>query len=99
MHARMCPSSTSLDKAYDCIGWSFVTRTIEALGFGPKMSSVVMSLGSRSLSQLLFKRIIVGSFRVMQSIKQGCQLAPLIFEVYSHSLALALEEEVAKGGI
>ena len=44
----------NLYKAYDCIGWSFVTRTMAALGFGPKMSSVVLSLASGSFSQLLF---------------------------------------------
>ena len=43
-----------LDKAYDCISWSFVTRTMEAFGFGPKMSCVVKSFGLGSLSQLLF---------------------------------------------
>ena len=88
-----------LDKAYDRIGWTFVTRAIEALGFGLKMTSVVLSLGFGSCSQLLFNRRLVGSFRVMRSIKQGCPLAPLLFTICSHPLALALEEEAAKGGI
>ena len=51
-----------LDKAYDRIGWSFVTRTMEALGFGPKMSSMGLSLGFGRCSQLLFNRRLVGSF-------------------------------------
>ena len=81
------------------IALSSVTQTMEALSFGPKMSCVVKSLGSSSLSQLLVNRRIVGSFRVTQSIKQGCPLAPLLFAVCSHPLALALEKDVAKEDI
>ena len=72
---------------------------MEALGFSPNMSFAVKSLGSRSLSQLLFNERIVGSLRVMQYTKQGFSLALLLFALCSHPLALALEEEAAKGGI
>ena len=34
-----------------------------------------------------------------RSIKQGCPLAPLLFAIFSHRLALALENKAAKGNI
>ena len=72
---------------------------MEALRFGPKMNFVVLSLRFGSYSHLLLNRRLVGSFWVMRLIKQGCPLAPLLFAVFSHPLALALQEEAAKGGI
>ena len=67
---------------------------MNALGFCPKNSSVVVKiLEVGSLSQILFNRRIVGSFSVKRSIRQGCLLAPLLFTMCLHPMAIALEAE------
>ena len=77
-----------LDIAYDRVGWLFVSRTTKDLGFGPKMSSTVMILCEGSSSQLLFNKRIVRTSQVKRSIRPGCPLAPPLFAMCSHSLAI-----------
>ena len=43
-----------LDKAYDRIGWSLISKTMEVLGLGHKMCLATLVLGARSSSHLLF---------------------------------------------
>ena len=88
-----------LDKAYDRIGWSFISRTMRALGFGPTLSSVMFRFGMGDTSQLLFNRRIVGSFEIHISIRQGCPLAPLLFAVCTHPLATVLDLVATSGNI
>ncbi len=89
-----------LDKAYDRIEWGYVEEVMLVLGFGPRVRSMVCTLGEGSVSELLFNNRIVGSFEVKRAIRQGCPLAPLFFAIGSRPLVVAaLESSAEKGEI
>ena len=88
-----------LDKAYDRIEWKCIEEVMSVLGFGPRMCSIVRTLGEGSILELLFNNKIVGSFEVKRSIKQGYAMAPLLFALGSHPLVAALEASADKGEI
>lgn len=70
-----------------------------AMGFGPCMAKAICHLGRGGTYYLCFNTMIIGSFQVKRSIKQGCPLAPLLFAIYSHPLMVALKDSASKGEI
>ena len=82
-----------LGKDYDWIGWSFIFKTMETLGFESKMSHAIVDLSTRSSSHLLFNNRIVGFFKVCRSIKQCYLLALLLFAICLHPFVITLELE------
>ena len=101
MHQECILLQLDLNKAYDRIGWSwsFISRTMRKVGIGLALSSVMFHFGMGGTYQLLSNRRIVGSFEIHTSaVRQGCPLAPLLFAIYTHPLAKALQS-VAQSGV
>ena len=62
-HQEMIMVQLDLEKAYDHVSWSFVTRLMHTMGVGPRMSRLIFS---HSLTLLFFFHLILSfSFTIV----------------------------------
>ena len=57
-----------LDKAYDWITWSFVSKVLKKFSFRPQICNAIYTMGVGSSSSILFNTVVVGEFQVKRSI-------------------------------
>ena len=49
-HQELFMVQLDVDKAYDHVNWSFVSRLMHTMGFGPRMSRLIFLLGQDAVS-------------------------------------------------
>lgn len=67
------------EKAYDRVNWTFLTQTMEAMGFNHKWVKQVMSLNINASAAVVVNGAQSKTFRLQRSVRQGCPLAPYLF--------------------
>ena len=75
-----------LEKAYDCLEWSFIKMVLEHFGFLESMISLIMSYVSTSTTTLLFNGSKLDSFQPSRGIRQGDLISPYLFLLYKEFL-------------
>ena len=68
-----------LEKAYDCLGWSFIRDTLALFNVPLFLSNVIMSCISSSTILILFNGGSLDVFCLSRGIRQGDPLSPYIF--------------------
>ena len=66
-------------KAYDRVSWTFLWKTMEKMGFHETWVKQVMSLNVNATTSIIVNITQSKTFRLQQSVKQGCPLAPYLF--------------------
>ncbi|GBG83976.1 hypothetical protein CBR_g37848 [Chara braunii] len=68
-----------LEKAYDKVGWLFVLTTLRKMGFGEGFCRWVIAMYTAASSAVQVNEHLSEPFQLIQSLRQGCPLAPLLF--------------------
>lgn len=75
----LIPQSLSLDatKAFDCVEWAYLIKTLERLSFGDHFITWIKTLYNTPYACVLTNGLISNQFQVQRSTRQGCPLSPV----------------------
>ena len=63
------------EKAYDHVNWSFVSRLMHTMGFGPRMSHLIFLLGHVVVSRVILNGGFTSDIALIRSVRQDALLA------------------------
>ena len=56
------------------------------MGFGPRMSRLIFLLGQYVVSRVMLNGGVPLDIALTRSVRQGCPLSPLLFDIVTHPL-------------
>lgn len=71
-----------LSKAFDTVNREIMCRVLDEFGVPPKILSIVRQLHDGIQARVLVGSFLSESFLVATGVKQGCVLAPVLFNLY-----------------
>ncbi|GKU88076.1 hypothetical protein SLEP1_g2381 [Rubroshorea leprosula] len=86
-----------LEKAYDCLEWSFIWETLLFFQFPPKIIDLIMSAICTSSVSVLLNGDRTEPFSPSRGIRQGDPLSPYIFILCMEFLALTITKASSLG--
>ncbi len=86
-----------LEKAYDCIEWSFVRKILIHFGFPDYITRIIMSCISTTSTSLLFNGGKLNQFFPSRGIRQGDPLSPFLFLLCIEYLGWLIEQKCDDG--
>ena len=82
-----------LEKAYDCLEWSFIKDTLNLYKFPSRLISLIMSCLSSSSISILVNGRALEPFYPSRGIRQGDPLSPYLFILCMEVLRALIEEK------
>ena len=82
-----------LEKAYDCLEWSFISDTLNLYKFPSRLISLIISCLSSSSISILVNGRALESFYPSRGIRQGDPLSPYLFILCMEVLGALIEEK------
>lgn len=79
-------------KAFDCLGWPFLYRLLDKIGFGPYFISMLQATNASATSSILLQGKLTSPFDLARSVRQGCPLSPLLFLAAANALSHMITE-------
>ena len=98
-HQELIMVQLDLEKAYDHVNWSFVSRLMHTMGFGPRMSRLIFLLGQDAVSRVMLNGGVTSDIALTTFVRQGCPLSPLLFVIVTHPLLVMLSWLATNGDI
>lgn len=86
-------------KAFDTVGWDFISAVMHKMGFGPRMTNIIYTLAAGASSIININGRLSNPINIRRSVRQGCPLSPLLFALASHPLFCYLEKQADNGAI
>ncbi|XP_071695782.1 uncharacterized protein [Rutidosis leptorrhynchoides] len=85
------------EKAFDCIEWDFLFKTMHFMGFGPKWIGFIRAcLWSSSIS-VLINGSPTKEFSPERGIRQGDPISPFLFIIVAEGLNILVKRALANG--
>jgi exonuclease III len=93
--------AVSLDqsKAFDKVNHDYLFYVMERMGLGPSFISMVRQLYTDIHSQVLVNGFLTMSFKISRSVRQGCGLSPLLFNIAIEPLIISITQSLLFRGI
>ena len=88
-----------LKKAYDSVPRRALWKVLEKCGVPPRMLSVVKSLHDGMQAEVRVGSTSTESFEVKNGLRQGCTLAPTLFNVYFSGMVASWRMKHASEGV
>lgn len=89
-----------ISKAFDSVQWSFVLKSLEALGFSEKFISLIRLCITTASFSVQVNGDLAGYFQSSRGLRQECSLSPYLFvlcmNVLSKKIDKAAKEKVFK---
>lgn len=82
-----------LEKAYECVYWSFLEVTLKGLGLPLQAIQIIMALTTSNSLYLKWNNEILYNFRPNKGPGQGDPLLPYLFVLCMEKLALLIQEK------
>lgn len=79
------------DKAFDRVDWTFISKMLQCLGFGPNCVAMVHTLFSNTSAFVSMNSTMTNHIPPYCSIRQGCPLAPHLYVLVVDALGYSLE--------
>jgi hypothetical protein len=85
-HNRVKPGGGGLyfldqEKAYDRVDWSYLTKCLCKLGFGPRWMHLIGVIYGKLRARVLINGFQSLAFDICQGVRQGDPLSPLLFNI------------------
>ena len=92
---------TSIDagKVFDKIQPTFMIKTLQKMGIEGTYLNIVKAIYDKPTVNITFNGEKLKAFPLRSGTRQGCPLSPLLFNIISEVLALAIREEKEIKGI
>jgi hypothetical protein len=93
--------AVSLDqaKAFDKVHHEYLFYVMEQMGIGPVFLSMVRQLYTDIYSQILVNGFLTVTFKITRSVRQGCGLSPLLFNIAIEPLILSITQSLLFRGV
>ena len=88
-----------LKKAYDSIPRQALWRVLKKVGVPPKMLSIIMSFHEGMQAEVSVKDMTTDTIEVMNGLRQGCTLAPTLFNVYYSAVVASWRSRCLPAGV
>ena len=86
-----------LEKAYDCLEWSFVRSMLVSLGFHSDTVELILSCISTTSAVLLFNGDQIGEICPSRGLRQGDSISPYIFILCMEHLSTLINLKCEEG--
>jgi hypothetical protein len=83
-----------LAKAFDRLEWSFITQSVQRLGFNSHFIQLIYTCISSSSLSILVNQQPTSYFYPQRGLRQGCPLSPYLFVIAINELSLRLQEQM-----
>lgn len=83
-----------LEKAFDCLEWSFIYRTLVYFKFPPKITNLIMNCITTSNIAILINGTSTNYFKPTRGIRQGDLFSPFIFVLCIEMLSRYINHQV-----
>ena len=84
------PRTGGQEKAFDRVDWKFLSRTLEAMGFGPSFRQWILLFYTDIESAVMVNGWTSLFFQPSRGVRQGCPLSPLLYVLCAEVLACSL---------
>ena len=89
-HQPVAFLSLDQEKAFDRVDWQFLSRTLEAMGFGPSFRQWILLFYTDIESAVMVNGWTSSFFQPSRGVRQGCPLSPLLYVLCAEVLACRL---------
>lgn len=86
-------------KAFDYLGWDFLFRLLERIGFGPLFLQMIKACYASASSSILLQGKLTEPVELRQSVRQGCPLSSLLYWIAANALNTLLTQAADEGHI
>ena len=97
--SQLCAVFVDLKKAYDSIPRLALWRVLEKLGVPPTMLSLIKSLHEGMTAQIRVSGNLTDSIAVCNGLRQGCTLAPTLFNLYFSAVMTSWRSQSTSRGV
>ena len=85
--------STDAEKAFDKIQHTFMIKTIQKMDIEGTYLNIVKAIYGKPTANIILNEDKLKAFPLRSGTRQGCPLAPLLFNIVLEVLAIAIREE------
>ena len=85
--------STDVEKAFDKIQHSFMIKALQKVGIEGTKLNIIKATYNKTIANLILDDENLKAFPLRSGTRQGCPLSPLLFNIVSEVLAIAVREE------
>jgi len=82
--------SLDQEKAFDRVDWTFLFRTLEAMGFGPQFVGWIRLFYTDISSAVQVNGFMSSFFQPSRGVRQGCPISALLYVLVSEVLACTI---------
>lgn len=87
-----CMMKIDISKAFDSVQWSFLLRSLEAMGFPAKFIHWIKLCISTPSFSVQVNGDLAGYFQSARGLRQGCALSPYLFVLCMNVLSLKIDK-------
>ena len=85
--------SVDAEKAFDKIQHPFMIKTLQKMSIEGTYLNIVKAIYDKPTANIILNGEKLKAFPLRSEIRQGCPLAPLLFNIVLEVLAIAIREE------
>ena len=91
---RLYVTFVDLSKAFDTVSRSGLWLIMERLGCPPKFLKMVIQLHEDQRGRVRYSNDLLEPFPIINSVKQGCVLAPTLFSIFFNTMLQQATEDL-----
>ncbi|KAG8225843.1 hypothetical protein J437_LFUL004772 [Ladona fulva] len=98
-HSSLFAIFVDLKKAFDMIIREALWKILLKFGIPSKLVNIIADLHKNNSEQVIVGQDLTDEFNIMNGVRQGCELAPLLFNVFMTAFLQSLDRVLQDQGI